>query len=374
MYFSLSLAADFASIWADLALTFEGCLFPASKPPPTQSLEEQQVDESLDVKVVEVIRDHIMVHAQQIPKEFLLQTVSILNRGSIHSPSITSPHSAGGGAGNSGGNVSGASSDIDNAAGGGSGNSGNGGSGGRHSNQPSGKLREDFARVCFQTLLQFSFFGPKGSPDLFIQTPANSSNSKQQQQPSPENLQQSIGIVNKLAVASILKRFHDVIVRYVEDEQLCPCPLPRHRLSEISFVLKALATLVSSLKEAPAGSVETAVWRQLIDLYPKIVDCTMSNSPQVNKSIREVLHEYAYLLRCPSVASAAGQTPSSSSSSSSSSSVSLGEHTSSSAAVAANGQPIKSAMKSTAKSARSKANASSGSTVAIANGQNEVQI
>ena len=81
-------AADFISIWADLALTFEGFLFPANKPPSNQKLEEQQMDESLDVKVVELIRDHIMIHAQKIPKEFLLQIVSILNRGSIHSPSV----------------------------------------------------------------------------------------------------------------------------------------------------------------------------------------------------------------------------------------------------------------------------------------------
>ena len=153
------------------------------------------------------------------------------------------------------------------------------------------KLREDFARVCFQTLLQFSFFGPKGNPDLFIQSKNNLA----------EKSDQSIGIVNKLAVASILKRFNDVIVKYVEDEQLCPCPLPRHRLSEISFVLKALATLILSLKEAPPDSVEVSVWKQLIELYPRIVDCTMSNSPQVNKSIREVLHEYAYLLACPKI-------------------------------------------------------------------------
>ena len=79
------------SIWADLALTFDGFLFPVNKPPTNQTMDEQQIDESLDVKVVELIRDSIMVYAQQIPKEFLLQIVSILNRGSIHSPSITSP-------------------------------------------------------------------------------------------------------------------------------------------------------------------------------------------------------------------------------------------------------------------------------------------
>lgn len=54
-------------------------------------MEEQQLDEQLDVKMVELVRDQIMVYAQQVPKEFLLQVVSLLNRGSIHSPSITSP-------------------------------------------------------------------------------------------------------------------------------------------------------------------------------------------------------------------------------------------------------------------------------------------
>ncbi|KAH7640772.1 mon2-like protein [Dermatophagoides farinae] len=249
--------ADFISIWADLALTFEGFLFPSNKPPSNQKLEEQQMDESLDVKVVELIRDHIMIHAQKIPKEFLLQIVSILNRGSIHSPSITSIET-----------------------------------------EMNRKLREDFARICFQTLLQFSFFGPKGNPDLFIQSSKTNLNVENIGQSSAE---QTIGIVNKLAVASILKRFNDVIIKYVEDEQLCPCPLPRHRLSEISFVLKALATLIASLKEAPPAAVENHVWQQLIQLYPRIVDCTMSNSPQVNNSIREVLHQYAYLLQSPVV-------------------------------------------------------------------------
>ena len=61
-----------------------------------------------------------------------------------------------------------------------------------------------------------------------------------------------IGLVNKLAVTSLLQRFNDVVKKYVEDENLSgKCPLPRHRMAEISFVLKALATLVCSLKKAP---------------------------------------------------------------------------------------------------------------------------
>ena len=85
------IVSDFMNIWADLALSFEGFLFPNSKPASTQTLEEQQFDESLDVKVVELIRDSIMPFASQIPKEFVLQVVSLLNKGSIHSATNSSP-------------------------------------------------------------------------------------------------------------------------------------------------------------------------------------------------------------------------------------------------------------------------------------------
>ncbi|CAG2179736.1 unnamed protein product, partial [Oppiella nova] len=240
-------SSDFIGIWADLALCFDGFLFPVSKPASTQTLEEQQFDESLDtleeqqfdesldVKIVELIRDSIMPFAAQIPQEFVLQIVSLLNKGSIHSATNSSP--------------------VD--------------------TETTRKLREDFARTCFETLLQFSFLSPKGNPGLFIQSSGNDL--------IPDH---SIGIVNKLAVTSILQRFNEVVIKYVEDERLCPCPLPRHRMGEISFVLKALATLIISLKKAPVGSVEPHVWDLLIRLYPHIVDCTTSNSVQVNRSLR----------------------------------------------------------------------------------------
>jgi hypothetical protein len=242
-------AADFVSIWADLANTLEGFLFPNTRPSPTQTMEEQQIDEALDVKVVELIRDSILPYAGQMPKEFVLQVVSILNKGSIHSATSGSP--------------------VDSSR----------------------KLREEFARVCFETLLQFSFLGPKGNPNLFIQSSGPG-------QAMPGTLP-DIGLVNRLAVTSLLQRFNEVVIKYVEDEKLSgKCPLPRHRMAEVSFVLKALATLVASLKKAPPETVEDGVWEQLISLYPHLVDCTTSNCPQVNRSLREVLHEYKDLL-CP---------------------------------------------------------------------------
>ncbi|KAI1287234.1 Protein MON2 -like protein [Halotydeus destructor] len=243
-------AAEFITIWAELANTLEAFLFPSSKAPPTQTLEEQQADEAYDVKVVEMIRDSILPYPNEMPKEFVLQIVSLLNKGSIHSTANDSPI------------------DTDSTR----------------------KLKEEFARTCFETLLQFSFLGPKGNPNLFIQ-----SNNKVDTTNAFE-----VGLVNKLAVTSLLQRFRDVVIKYLEDERLSgKCPLARHRVAEISFVLKALATLVSSLKKAPIETVEDGVWDQLIALYPHLVDCTTSNCAQVNRSLREVLHEYKDLLAPP---------------------------------------------------------------------------
>ena len=167
------------------------------------------------------------------------------------------------------------------------------------------KLREEFARSCFETLLQFSFLGPKGSPNLFLQTsgaaPAKMSGSNGSFTP-PFSLE--VGLVNRLAVTSLLQRFNEVIVKFVQDEKLSgKCPLARHRVAEICFVLKALATLISSLKKAPPETVESSVWIHLINLFPALVDCTTSGGSQVCRSLqqplRECLLEYSSLLRPP---------------------------------------------------------------------------
>ena len=43
-------------------------------------------------------------------------------------------------------------------------------------------------------------------------------------------------------------------------------------------------------------SVENNIWKQVIELYPYLVDCTTSSSPQVCKALKEALHEYQDLL------------------------------------------------------------------------------
>jgi hypothetical protein len=87
---SCFIAPEFATIWADLAACFESYLFPVSKLPNVSS-DELQADEECDVSLVEIMRNAILPHAGELPKVFVLQIVSILNRGSIHSATSASP-------------------------------------------------------------------------------------------------------------------------------------------------------------------------------------------------------------------------------------------------------------------------------------------
>ena len=94
------------------------------------------------------------------------------------------------------------------------------------------------------------------------------------------------GKVSELALDALLRRCKEVLQKYVEDERLSgKCPLPRWavlfehrssvfpyylipssffgrtRMSEMSFVMKAISTLLASLKTAVRGN-------------PKVGECT----------------------------------------------------------------------------------------------------
>lgn len=64
-------------------------------------------------------------------------------------------------------------------------------------------MREEFSKVCFETLLQFSFSNKVSTPQE--------------------------GYISRMALSVLLKRSQDVLRRYVEDERLSGhCPLPRY--------------------------------------------------------------------------------------------------------------------------------------------------
>ena len=78
------------------------------------------------------------------------------------------------------------------------------------------KLREEFAKTCFETLLQFSLLdGLNGE----IETNSNIESTM----PPDEG-----GVAGRLAVTALLHRFQEVLKRYIEDERRSgKCPLPR---------------------------------------------------------------------------------------------------------------------------------------------------
>ena len=72
--------------------------------------------------------------------------------------------------------------------------------------------------------------------------------------------------------------------------------------SEINLPIKAIATVISSMKKASKQTVSKKTWNQIIGLYPYLVQFTETNSPQIGKAVKDALLEYHDLLQpllCP---------------------------------------------------------------------------
>jgi len=241
---ALARSDSFRSMWYELASALEDFLFSDMSPPENQSLEQHQADEELDIKLLRMIREEILPHSAALPKDFMARVMALLNRGSIHSAADATF----------------------------SGTDANG-----------FPLREEFAKSCFETLLQFSFVNGTAEVDQRVEQPD--------------------GKVSELALDALLRRCSDVLVKYVEDEKLSgKCPLPRTRMAEMSFVMKAISTLLSSLKRAVKENptvVDERIWEQVVELYPRLVECSVCNSTPVRRALREALQEYADLIKPP---------------------------------------------------------------------------
>lgn len=161
-----------------------------------RGLDELVLDEAIDCELIEQLRDEVLPYSGEIPHQFVLNVVVLLNKGSIHSATSTSSSNHG------------CDSEL--------------------------KLREEFAKTCFETLLQFSLLDDGANKDSIQLTNSEG------------------GVAGQLAITALLHRFEEVLKKFNDDErQSGKCPLPRYRLSEISFVLKAVATLIISMKKAP---------------------------------------------------------------------------------------------------------------------------
>lgn len=76
------------------------------------------------------------------------------------------------------------------------------------------KLREEFARICFEVLLQFSLL--------------HEDQPQQPQAPNKVSTTNNSQVMNQLAITSLLDRFHKVLATFVQDGKSSgQSPLPR---------------------------------------------------------------------------------------------------------------------------------------------------
>jgi hypothetical protein len=71
------------------------------------------------------------------------------------------------------------------------------------------RLREEFSKICFETLLKYSFINEPSS--------------------SNDNI-----VITRLALGSMLTRCKEILQKYAHDERLHgKCPLPRYKKSSL---------------------------------------------------------------------------------------------------------------------------------------------
>ena len=166
-----------------------------SVPLSNQTPEEIQSDEQLDCQVMELIRDEILPQAAFYPPHFISKIMGLLNKGSIHlvPPSNTHDFVL----------MTGHCLDficphlcflVDSEIG--------------------PKLREEFARVCFEVLLQFSLL--------------HEEQKQLQQEQAKVSTHSPNQITNQLAITALLDRFHKVLAAFAQDSITGgQCPMPR---------------------------------------------------------------------------------------------------------------------------------------------------
>ena len=232
---------QFSDFWSELGEVLECFLFPEYT--EEQKQEDRMADEAVDCHIVELVREEVLPYPNQVPTAFIRKIVVLLNKGSIHS-SMT------------------LSDDCSGTVG----------------------LREDFAKLCFETLLEFSLLD---SEDISSSTAARLPT------------ETSASVTNRMAITSLLQRFKEVLQDAIDGEKLNQnIPLQRQKTAEISFVLKAIGTVISSMKRASKQKqVEKKTWNQIIGLYPYLVQFTNTSSPQISSSVKDALLEYHDLLQ-----------------------------------------------------------------------------
>eukprot|EP01135_Chromosphaera_perkinsii_P010413 Nk52_evm85s2118 gene=Nk52_evmTU85s2118 len=254
--------------WRSYTNGIEVFVFSTNIPERELSVQERDQDEDLDVLVIDGLRKVMGPHVKDLGPETLSLLLDMLKRGSSHSELTPNGH---GPSGTLPSGISGISHDIRTS------------------------IRESFAKSCFETMLQFSFVIDGDAKN--ISTPT-----------SPRASDFASGSISSTAVDVLLSKCKDVLKSFVIDDKLTgKFPLPRARISEVILYIKAVGSVVKSLKKEmdervlqQQGQCDAKYRRKeimtILRLYPYIVDCVMSNDDEIKIILVDVLQSIGELM------------------------------------------------------------------------------
>ena len=100
--------------------------------------------------------------------------------------------------------------------------------------------------------------------------------------------------ITRLALEALLTRCSEVLSKFLDDERKSgKLPLPKPRMVEMAFVLKAITTFLQSLSAVMnKQNVDEDIWQRVFDLYPLLLDLTATNASHIHPMVRSVLHEF----------------------------------------------------------------------------------
>ncbi|KAL5113058.1 hypothetical protein TcWFU_010146 [Taenia crassiceps] len=109
-------------------------------------------------------------------------------------------------------------------------------------------------------------------------------------------------VLCRTAIRDVLDRCRFILQRFVRSTQLTgKCPLPRAKLSEVTFAIQALVVLLTNFTAPPTNSktsIDANTWSSVIDIYPLVVDCIfVAESSQLLPGIHKLLQLYGRLLQ-----------------------------------------------------------------------------
>lgn len=233
-----SQSSYFNEVWDELYYCIKGFLFPPLESTFGGSVEEYEIQEKLDVKVVQLIKEDILPHNSSIPRKFVSEIIELLDRGSSY-----------------------------------------------FANQDNTKIqsygsREGLRQECFKTLKKYSLLK---SPKL--QNDGADSNSC-----LPPD-------VTGLSLETLVKQCRSSLLSYLDHDRLTlHYPMSQARTDNTIKLLQFLDTLLSSLCEETPNNDNKTFWKLFRDLYPVLVNCISCSSPELRTWIAKLLLHYRHFI------------------------------------------------------------------------------